>query len=77
MAIIKLTQQKYESINRTRAGWENMKKVSEQVILFNTSEMIMTETEDNGCTRVTYKRAMVDSFYCKETVDEIYNLIQE
>ena len=77
MAIIKLTEQVYKTIDPTKTGWGNMQKISEKIILFNTSEMIICDTEDNGCTRVTYKRAMVDSFFCKETIDQIYKLIQK
>lgn len=76
MAIIKLTKQKYKTINPTKTGADNLKLIEEKIILFNTNEMIIAESNDLGGTQITYKRAMTDAFNCKETLEEIYNLIK-
>lgn len=44
-------------------------------ILFNSNEMITAESTKENNTLITYKRAMVDSFICAESLDEVYNLI--
>ena len=35
----------------------------------------MAEASDYGGTYITYKKAMVDGMYCKETLEEVTNLI--
>jgi maltodextrin utilization protein YvdJ len=75
MAIIKLTKQNYKAISPTKAGWDNLRLESEEVILFNTNELIMVTTNGIGKAKIEYKRAMVSSFDCKETLEEVFELI--
>ena len=75
MAIIKITKQIWETINPTKTGWDNLRLNKEYEILFNTNEMITAKDNGNGGTSITYKKAMVDSLDCKETLEEIYKLI--
>jgi len=75
MSIIKITQQNWKTINPTKTGIDNDRLDSEHTILFNTNEMISAKSSGYGGTRITYKKAMVDVLYCKETLDEVYALI--
>lgn len=75
MAIIKITRQIWETIDPTKTGMDNLKLEREYPILFNTNEIIYAEEGGKGGTRITYKKAMVDSLSCKETLEEIYKLI--
>lgn len=76
MKIIKLTMQNYKTIIPTRVGCDNQELISEETILFNTNEMIMVESNPNGST-ISYKKALVSSFHCKESLEEIYKLIEK
>jgi maltodextrin utilization protein YvdJ len=75
MAIIKITKQNWETIDPTKTNFENYKLNKEYTILFNTNEMITAASSRFGGTSITYKKAMVDSLTCKETLEEIYKLI--
>jgi hypothetical protein len=75
MSIIKITKQEWRAISPTKTGIDNQKLDSEYPILFNTNEMITAEESVYGGTRISYKKAMVDVLYCKETLDEIHKLI--
>jgi hypothetical protein len=77
MAIIKLTQQKHKVIDPTKTGADNLKLISETIILFNTNEMIIAEPNYIGGTTITYKKALTDAFNCKETLEEIQKLIKQ
>jgi hypothetical protein len=75
MKIIKITQQTWKAISPYKTGIDNQRLDSEEPILFNTSEMITAESSEFGGTYITYKKAMVGGLYCKETLDEIFELI--
>jgi hypothetical protein len=75
MTIIKITRQVWATIDPTKTGIDNLKLDREYPILFNTNEIIYAEEDGKGGTLITYKEAMVDSFSCKETLEEIYKLI--
>jgi len=75
MAIIKITKQNWKTINPTKTGVDNEFLDKEFPILFNTNEMITAQSSEYGGTRITYKKAMVDTLNCKETLEEIYKLI--
>jgi hypothetical protein len=77
MTIIKITRQVWETIDPTKTGTDNLKLDREYPILFNTNEIIYAEEDEKGGTLITYKEAMVDSFSCKETLEEIYKLIND
>jgi maltodextrin utilization protein YvdJ len=77
MAIIKITKQNWETIDPTKTNLENYKLNKEYTILFNTNEMITATASRFGGTSITYKKAMVDSLNCKETLEEIYKLINK
>jgi hypothetical protein len=75
MAIIKITKQNWKAIDPTKTNLENYKLDKEFTILFNTNELITAKANEYGGTCITYKKAMVDSLNCKETLEEIYKLI--
>ncbi len=75
MKIIKITKQEWKTINAMKTGIDNQRLDSEYQILFNTNEMITAEESVYGGTRITYKKAMVDVLYCKETLEEVNNMI--
>ncbi len=75
MNIIKITKQEWKAISPYKTGIENQKLEAEYTILFNSNEMITAEESRFGGTKITYKKAMVDVLYCKETLEEIYTLI--
>jgi len=77
MSIIKITKQEWKSISPTKSGIDNQRLDSEYPILFNTNEMILAEESVYGGTRISYKKAMVDVLYCKETLDEVFKLISD
>ena len=64
-----------------KADWKNNKVIGFSPILINPLEIITIKDYmfDDGTigSDITYKKAMVDGFKCKETMDEIYNLINE
>lgn len=68
MKIISITKQDWKKVN-------DVPIVREYPILFNTNEMIIAEASEWGGTRIEYKKAMVGVIYCKETLEEITNLI--
>jgi hypothetical protein len=72
MAIIKLHKVTYkeELLNgyHVRNGYE--------LILFNTDTLITAEPSKQGGTDIRHKAAMVSGFTCKETIDEIEQLIK-
>jgi hypothetical protein len=68
MKIISITKQDWRTEN-------NAPIVKEYPILFNTNEMITAETSEWGGTRIEYKKAMVGVLYCKETLEEVTNII--
>lgn len=70
--IIKLHRRTYEWVSGNQGkpiGWEE--------ILFNSNEIILVEKSKKEYTCVDYKRAMLSSFICRETLDQIYNLINK
>lgn len=75
MAIIKLTRLTYVTINPTKTGRDNQRLERKEIILFNTNEMITAEPNEDGTTTIKYKKAMVDSFQCEETLEEVYDAI--
>lgn len=77
MKIIEITKQNWKTINPTKSGIDNQRLDKEYPILFNTNEMIMAEESEYGGTYITYKKAMVDGMYCKETLEEVTNLINK
>jgi hypothetical protein len=77
MKIIKITKQEWKTINPTSWGIENQRLEKEYPILFNTNEMITAKENEFGGTHITYKKAMVDGMNCKETLEELTNLINQ
>lgn len=75
MKIIKITKQEWKTINPTKTGIDNQRLDREYPILFNTNEMITAKENEYGGTYITYKKAMVDGMNCKETLEELTNLI--
>lgn len=73
MPIIKLHKRVY-SKETDKAGY--FIPIGWEPILFNT-DMIITIDEKNGWTHVKYKEALVNGFTCRETMDEILNLIDQ
>lgn len=70
MAIIKLT--KINKVwNSTSAKWE---RAENSIIVFNTEQLITSETDKEGFTHIKYREAMVNGFHCIETLEEFYNL---
>jgi len=65
-------------IKITRLIIKDSKVVSKKPILFNTDRVITIEPNDyygGGCY-IRHVSAMVDSFYCTETLEEIEELIK-
>jgi hypothetical protein len=77
MKIISITKQEWKTISPTKSGIDNQRLDTEYPILFNTNEMITAEKSVYGGTRITYKKAMVDVLYCKETLEQVTNLINK
>ena len=75
MKIIKITKQVWKTIDPTKTGIDNQRLDREYTILFNTNEMITAKESEHGGTYITYKKAMVDGMTCRETLDELNNLI--
>lgn len=75
MSIIKITI--YKTQNEYQKG--RIKVIEEKEILFNTNEMISASNyEDSiGGSYIQYKRALVDAYECKQTIEEIEQLIQQ
>lgn len=46
-------------------------------ILFNSFELILAKTDENGNTHITYKEALINRFVCIQTISEIYALMKE
>lgn len=75
MSIIRITI--YET--QSEYGKGRIKVIKEKEILFNTNEMISASNyEDSiGGSYIQYKRALVSAYECKQTIEEIEQLIQK
>lgn len=76
--IIKLTKQTWKTINPTKTGPDNQRLDSSETILFNTDKVIEVRPSSvRGGSYISYTAAMVGSMYVKESVEEIYELINK
>lgn len=77
MPVIKLTQQKFQSIDKTKTGWDNLQLIEEYPVLFNTDKIIKIKENERGGCHISYTGAMIESMYVKENLETIESLINK